>query len=444
MNTVNLFGIKIHNITMGEVIQKIDEMIRTNVKGYIVTPNVDHIVKLQKDNEFKNAYRNASLVLADGMPIVWGSRLAGSGIVERVAGSDLMPEVCKYAWENRKRIFMLGAGPGVAVKAAESLMDRYKGLMVDTYSPSYGFEKNMEENEHIIHMINKTKPDILFVGVGAPKQEKWLYNNLDKLDVKVGVGIGASIDFIAGNMRRAPKWMRKYGLEWFYRFISEPGRLFRRYFIEDMAFIPLVMKEILYKKFYGIKSLPYRKNMQMKNGVLVLHKGSRLILKKSSQIDLHGNLKMNSNSIGSNGRTSILRMEDESKLIVNGNFSFYYGADIICFKGSELILGDGFVNSDCKIRCHKHIEIGNGCAISHDVTMMDSDVHFLNGDNHTSAIKIEDHVWIGTKATILSGVTIGEGSVIAAGSVVNRDIPPYSLAGGVSARVIKENVRWEI
>ena len=254
MNTVNLFGIKIHNIMMGEAIQRIDEMIRTNRKGYIVTPNVDHVVKLQKDDEFRKVYSSASLVLTDGMPLVWASRLVGNGIVERVAGSDLMPELCRYAWENGSRIFMLGAGPGVAVKAAESLRERYEGIMIDTYSPSYGFEKNMEENEHIINMINEAKPDILFVGVGAPKQEKWLYNNLDKLDVKVGLGVGASIDFIAGNIRRAPKWMQKSGLEWFYRFISEPGRLFRRYFIEDMALIPLVMKEILYNKLFGIRS----------------------------------------------------------------------------------------------------------------------------------------------------------------------------------------------
>lgn len=443
MNKVNLFGIDIHNMTMNEAIQKIDEMIRKNEKGYIVTPNVDHVVKLQKDDEFRKVYGSASLVLTDGMPIVWGARLAGKRIVERVSGSDLMPGVCKYAWENGKSIFILGAGPGVALKAAESLKKRYDGIKIDTYSPSYGFENNKEENEHILHMINEAKPDILFVGVGAPKQEKWLYNNLDKLEVKVGLGIGASIDFIAGNIRRAPKWMQKSGLEWFYRFVSEPGRLFRRYFIEDMAFIPMVMKEILYKRFYDIISLPYRRNIHVKNGVLVLHKGSRLSLKKTAQIDLYGNLKMNSNNIGSNGRTSILRMEDASKLVVNGSFSFYYGADIICFKDSQLYLGEGFINCDCKIRCHKHIEIGNGCAISHDVTIMDSDAHFLNGDNHTSAVIIGDHVWIGTKATILSGVTIGQGSVIAAGSVVNCDIPPYSLAGGVPARVIKENIRWE-
>lgn len=244
MNTVNLFGIKINNITMGEAIQNIDEMIQKNRKGYIVTPNVDHVVKLQKDDEFRKVYSKASLVLTDGMPIVWGSRLTGNRIVERVAGSDLMPELCRYAWESGKRIFILGAGPGIAAKAAEKLKERFKGIMIDTYSPSYGFEKNKEENDNIIFMINEVKPDILFVGVGAPKQEKWLYNNLDKLDVKIGLGIGASIDFIAGNIKRAPRWMQKCGLEWFYRFISDPGRLFKRYFIEDMAFIPLVMKEI--------------------------------------------------------------------------------------------------------------------------------------------------------------------------------------------------------
>lgn len=138
-------------------------------------------------------------------------------------------------------------------------------------------------------------------------------------------------------------------------------------------------------------------------------------------------------------------MDEGSQLCVDNSFSFMYGADVILFPHSKLFLGEGsFVNSDCKIRCHEEISIGKNCAISHDFTIMDSDAHYLEGDNHTQPIKIGNHVWIGTRVTILSGVTIGDGAVIAAGSIVNNDVPAGTLVGGVPAKVIKEKVEWRV
>lgn len=179
------------------------------------------------------------------------------------------------------------------------------------------------------------------------------------------------------------------------------------------------------------------------SGSIKIGRYDKLFLDKGSKINLSGNLILNDQSYGGNGRSSILRMDKDSILTTNGEFSFFYGADIILFNGSELILGkDSFINSGCKIRCHHKIQIGDGCAISHDFTIMDSDAHELNGMREQLPIYIGNHVWIGTRVTILKGVKIGEGAVIAAGSLVVADVPAKALVGGVPAHVIRENVEW--
>ena len=171
--------------------------------------------------------------------------------------------------------------------------------------------------------------------------------------------------------------------------------------------------------------------------------GDYLKLDKNSKLILNGYLTLNANKMGKNGRSSILRMDEDSILECSG-FCFMYGADIILFKGSHLVLGKGsFINSDCKIRCHEEITIGEGCAISHDFTVMDSDAHEIEGSTNTSPVHIGNYVWIGTRVTILKGVTVGDGAVIAAGAVVVKDVPAGSLVGGVPAKVIKEKVKWK-
>ncbi len=170
-----------------------------------------------------------------------------------------------------------------------------------------------------------------------------------------------------------------------------------------------------------------------------------LCLHSSAKLDLYGLLILNANrNCKKNGRSSILRMDKNSKLKVKENFSFMYGADIIVFEGGKLILGkNSYINSDCKIRCHDRIYIGDNCSISHDFTIMDSDAHKLNGVIHTCPVSIENHVWIGTRVTIMNGVSIGEGAVIAAGALVTSDIPARSIAAGVPAKVIKTDIIWE-
>ena len=245
MSRIKFLNTEVDNLTMNEAVQKIEQLILNKKPSYVVTPNVDHIVKLESDKEFQEVYKEADLILTDGMPLIWISKLKKNPIKEKVSGSDLFPEVCKLAAYKGYKVFLLGAAEGVAAKAAENLKEKYKGLnVVGTYSPSYGFEKKEHEIQEIIKMINEVKPDILAVGLGAPKQEKFLYNYRKQLNVPISLAIGASIDFEAGNIERAPEWMQHSGLEWFYRLCKEPKRMFKRYLVDDMKIFKLIF---LYK-----------------------------------------------------------------------------------------------------------------------------------------------------------------------------------------------------
>ncbi|EOU2091044.1 glycosyltransferase [Clostridium perfringens] len=240
---MNFLNIEVDNLTMNEAIDRAEELIIKKKPSYVVTPNVDHIVKLENDKEFQEVYKNADLILTDGMPLIWISKIKGNPIKEKISGSDFFPKLCERAAEKGYSIFLLGAAEGVATKAAKNLKEKYEGLnIVGTYSPSYGFEKKDDEIKMIIEMINKAKPDILAVGLGAPKQEKFLHKYRNDLNVPISLAIGASIDFEAGNINRAPKWMQNCGLEWFYRLCKEPKRMFKRYIIDDLKIISIYRK----------------------------------------------------------------------------------------------------------------------------------------------------------------------------------------------------------
>lgn len=242
-NRMKFLNTEIDNLTMQESLEIIDELINRKNPSYVVTPNVDHIVKLEEDKEFQDVYENADLILTDGMPLIWISKMKKTPIKEKVSGSDLFPKVCELAAKKGYRLFLLGAAEGVADTAARNLEEKYDGLnVVGTYSPSYGFEKNEDEINHIINIVREVKPDILAVGLGAPKQEKFIYKYKDELNAPISLAIGASIDFEAGNINRAPKWMQNIGLEWFYRLCKEPNRMIKRYLIDDMKIFKISIK----------------------------------------------------------------------------------------------------------------------------------------------------------------------------------------------------------
>lgn len=243
MARMRLMNTEIDNLTMDETLDAIDSLIKEDNCSYVVTPNVDHIVQLEKDEELKRVYENASLILTDGKPLIWISNWYKTPIKEKISGSDLFPRVCDLAAKKGYTMYLLGAAEGVADKAAKNLMNKYKGLnIVGTYSPPFGFEKDKLELKKIERQIQEVHPDILIVGLGCPKQEKYMYHHCKELDVPISFGLGASIDFEAGNIKRASRWMSEHGLEWLYRITQDPKRLAKRYLVDDMKIIRIARK----------------------------------------------------------------------------------------------------------------------------------------------------------------------------------------------------------
>lgn len=236
----------VNNITMEEAINEIEQKIINKEKSYVVAINVDVVMKMEDDLLLREISDKADLTVVDGKPLIWISKIKKNPIKEKISGSDLVPKLCELANEKGYSIFIIGGKDGVAEQAKQKLEENYKKIkIVGTYSPDLGFESDEKELKNINSIISKAKPDLLFVCFGCPKQEKWIYNNIDKYNAKVSICAGATVDFLAGNVKRAPKWMSNCGLEWFYRFLQEPKRLFKRYFIDDMKIIRLIFK---YKK----------------------------------------------------------------------------------------------------------------------------------------------------------------------------------------------------
>lgn len=238
-----LLNTYINNVTMPETIAAIEQMIGADKKSYVVAINVDVVMKIEEDSYLKKVVDNADMVLVDGKPLVWISKLHGKPLKAKISGSDLVPLLCEVAAEKGYRIFIIGGKDGIAEQAKEKLENRLPKIkIVGTYAPPFGFEKNESELEKINQMISEAHPDLLIACFGCPKQEKWIYENIEKYNAKVSVCAGATVDFLAGNVKRAPRWMSDHGLEWFYRFTQEPKRMFKRYFVDDTKIVKLIFK----------------------------------------------------------------------------------------------------------------------------------------------------------------------------------------------------------
>lgn len=243
MARMKFMNTEIDNLTMQETLQAINQLIQENKSAYVVTPNVDHIVQLETNRELQEVYKNAALILTDGKPLLWIANWYGTPIKEKISGSDLFPLLCNMAAAKGYKMFFLGAAEGVAKRAAENLTMKYKGLqVVGTYSPPFGFENNKNEMDKIKNMIKASKPDILIVGLGCPKQEKFMYHHCKELGVPISLGLGASFDFEAGNIKRAPRWMANHGLEWLFRITQDPRRMAKRYLVNGRKILELAIK----------------------------------------------------------------------------------------------------------------------------------------------------------------------------------------------------------
>ena len=249
----SLFGISIDALDMQGAVGVLERWVHHGRKDckYVVTPNVEHVVKLSRDEAFLDAYRHADLVVADGKPIVFAARLLGMPLPGTVPGSDLVPALFEHFEKTAQplRVFLLGAGDGVGVRAARKIEDQWPHVeVVGVMSPAVGFEHRVLECDEICDRIILSTPDVLVLGLGAPKQELWIRRFQERLPVAAALCVGATIDFLAGEKSRAPKIFRTLGLEWMHRMLSEPRRLLRRYAYDAWVFPRLFVREWMLRK----------------------------------------------------------------------------------------------------------------------------------------------------------------------------------------------------
>jgi N-acetylglucosaminyldiphosphoundecaprenol N-acetyl-beta-D-mannosaminyltransferase len=240
--------VQIDPLSMSEAVDRLWSWTQSPEQGcrFVVTPNADHVVMLSHNGGLKAAYDDAGLVLVDGMPVLAAARLLRRPIPGRVTGSDLVPALFQSTTERGSlRIFLLGAAPGVGERAAANIARQWPRVEIaGVYSPPLGFERSEAENGGILDRIRQAKPDVLVVGLGAPKQELWVHQHRGQIAAPVALCVGATIDFLAGEKKRAPRWMQRAGLEWLHRMASEPRRLARRYARDAWVFPKLVWREL--------------------------------------------------------------------------------------------------------------------------------------------------------------------------------------------------------
>jgi N-acetylglucosaminyldiphosphoundecaprenol N-acetyl-beta-D-mannosaminyltransferase len=240
-------------VTLPGALDRIEGLVGARRGGVVFTPNVDHVVIAERDEAFRAAYAAADLSLADGMPIVWSSRLLGVPLPEKVSGSDLVLPLMDRAAALRWRVFLLGAGPGVAEAAGEKLRRERSVDVVGTAAPFVRVRPGEPdpEGDAAVEAIRAAAPHLVLVAFGAPKQELWMSRHREALAPAVLLGIGGSLDFVAGRVRRAPPWISGIGLEWAWRLAREPRRLWRRYLVEDPAFLGVLWRTMREHRLAG-------------------------------------------------------------------------------------------------------------------------------------------------------------------------------------------------
>jgi N-acetylglucosaminyldiphosphoundecaprenol N-acetyl-beta-D-mannosaminyltransferase len=242
---LRLGALGVDPVTLLGAVDAIEDLVRTGRGGAVYTPNVDHVVLADEDDRMRAAYARVSLSLADGMPLVWASHLLGAPVPEKVSGSDLVLPLLERAAERRWRVYFLGGAPGVAALARERLLETLPALNVaGVDAPVVDLDAGPEARAAVLDRIAAARPHVVLVALGAPKQEIWIDRSRDALVPAVLLGVGASLDFVAGTIPRAPKWVSRAGLEWLYRLGREPRRLWRRYLLRDPKFLVILAREL--------------------------------------------------------------------------------------------------------------------------------------------------------------------------------------------------------
>jgi N-acetylglucosaminyldiphosphoundecaprenol N-acetyl-beta-D-mannosaminyltransferase len=232
--TVRIGDLDLHNVTFGEAVDRIWQLVEARSGGVVCTPNADYVVRSRTDQAFRDAIASSDLRVPDGMGIVYASRIAGRPMRGTVTGRRLLPALAARAAEHGVPIALFGAQPGIAALAAKRLRARYPGLMIaEAISPPSGFVVGSADDGDTITALRGGSPGMIFVALGAPKQEIWMQRHRGELDDIVLIGVGAAFDIVAGRFREAPLWMTSIGLEWLFRLAQEPRRLARRYLLDD-------------------------------------------------------------------------------------------------------------------------------------------------------------------------------------------------------------------
>lgn len=236
---IEMMGCFIDNLSMAETLQKIDGFIQSGKPHQHVAVNVDKLVKANKDPSLRKIINDCALINVDGMPVVWASRLLGKPLKERVAGIDLYTALIQRAAEKGWRVYLLGAGEEV-VRSVKAIHEKQSpGLKIAGFRNGYW---QPEEEAAVVSSIAESRPDLLFVAMSSPKKERFLGAYQAQMKIPFAMGVGGSFDVIAGKIKRAPLWMQQCGLEWFYRFLQEPAKMFKRYFVDDLEFFWLLLK----------------------------------------------------------------------------------------------------------------------------------------------------------------------------------------------------------
>jgi N-acetylglucosaminyldiphosphoundecaprenol N-acetyl-beta-D-mannosaminyltransferase len=238
---ITMMGCQVDNLSMEETLGKVEGFIASGRPHQHVVVNVDKLVKASRDEQLRQIINDCALVNVDGMPVVWASRLLGKPLKERVAGVDLFEALMRRAADKGWRVFLLGAREEVVSAVKATYERKYPALVVAGYRN--GYWKGEQEEAEVVAQIKESRADLLFVAISSPKKEQFLGRYQADMKIPFAMGVGGTFDVAIGKVRRAPVWMQNCGLEWFYRFLQEPRRMFRRYFIDDMAFVWLFIKE---------------------------------------------------------------------------------------------------------------------------------------------------------------------------------------------------------
>ncbi len=247
---VHLARVRVHVVTQAQCVAHVVRCLDAGRGGWIATANLDHLRRLQQPGEFRRVYANATLVVADGMPVVWACRLQGTPLPERVAGSDLIWSLSAAAGRTGRSVFLLGGDEGTAVAAAAMLVAANPGLRVaGTHCPPLGFERDDARVQALRDLLATARPDVVFVALGSPKQELLIDRLRDVLPGAWWIGVGISFSFVAGTVRRAPRWVQRAGFEWLHRLLQEPRRLSSRYLWSGPPFVLRLFASALWRRW---------------------------------------------------------------------------------------------------------------------------------------------------------------------------------------------------